>query len=343
MPENSPTISVQVVTWNGMRHLPTCFRSIEEQTRPADQLLVIDNYSIDGTLDWIRDNAPRAYILRQNRNTGFAHGHNQGFRLTKTKYILCLNQDVILDKEWLERATEIMEKNPQLGMLGGRIMRYDYDDHELTGVVISDIVDSAGLRIDRARHVIDRESGWKMDRHRAESGLVFGLSGACIMFRTAALNAVRYGDEYFDEDFFSYKEDIDLAWRLQRAGWSAWYQDDLLAFHHRTIRGEAMSASLRMAKYYWQREKMNARFSYRNHLLMLIKNETPTTFWPDSPWIIWYETGKFIFLLFTRPRTLSVWREVLRLIPSMKRKARLIEEKSKVPAKEIRMWFLKTA
>lgn len=341
MTEHKPTVAVQVVTWNGLRHIPSCLRSVEEQTYTDHQLLIIDNASIDGSLEWLRANAPKVYILRNNKNAGFARAHNQGFRLTKSPYVLCLNQDVVLDRTWLDKAVEVMESDPEVGMIGGRIIRYDYDENSLTGIAISDIVDTAGLAADRGRHVVDRESGWPLSRHQVTSGPVFGLSGACVLFRLAALESVRYQDEFFDEDFFAYKEDVDLAWRFHRRGWSAWYRDDLVAYHYRSIRGVAMSISWRMAQYYRGREQRNAWYSYRNHLLMLLKNERPSTFWPDSLWILWFEIGKFVFLLFTRPRTLSAWGDVFRLAGKMRRKGKVISSSATVPAGQVRQWFRK--
>ncbi len=71
----------------------------------------------------------------------------------------------------------------------------------------------------------------------AEAERVFGLSGALVMYRATALQAVRFEDEFFDHDFFAYKEDVDLAWRLQHLGWDAWYEPRAIAHHYRGMYG----------------------------------------------------------------------------------------------------------
>ncbi len=333
-------ISIQLVSWNGIVHLPSCLRSIEAQTLKPKRLLIVDNGSVDETVRWLQANAPTAYVLRNNRNLGFCRGHNQAFRLANTPYVLCLNQDIVLDPQWLDRAVQIMDDHPEVGALGGMTVRSDYDENSLTGIKDSGIIDSTGLVVYRSRHAVDRDSGTARDTCHRPAGSVFGLNAACIVYRMAALESIRYQDEYFDDDFFAYKDDIDTSWRLRRAGWECWYDPRLIAFHHRTIRGEQSVSSLQIARQHRRRKQVNAWFSYRNHLLLLIKNETRATFWRDAAWILWYEFRKAGYLLVTQPRALTAWRDILKLRTNMRRKAKTIRTTARCTPMQIRTWFL---
>ena len=326
--------------WNGIVHLPTCFQSIEKQTNKNFSILVVDNGSLDGSVAWIRVNVPHAYILQNNRNLGFADAHNQAIRLSKAPYVLCLNQDFLLEPQWIESAVTYLDAHPEVASYGTRIVRYSYNEQALTGVDISGIIDSTGLRVTRSRHAFDRDSGRRTEDRAPHSEFVFGLSAACVMYRRSALESVRYQDEYFDDDFFAYKEDVDLSWRLQRAGWSAWYDDTITAYHHRSIRGQNSVSSLKLAQSHRHRTAINTRLSYRNHQLMLLKNETAGTFWPDSIQIVWYEFRKFVFLLFTGPKTLNAWVDVWRLAGRMRKKKAIIRQHARRSAGEVRQWFI---
>ncbi len=336
---DKPEVTVHIVSWNGLTHLPSCLRSVIGQTYSPINVMVVDNGSIDGTVPWLASEYPLVHVLRNTRNLGFCRAHNQAIRLTNAPYVLSLNQDMVLSPSWVEQAVRTMAKRPEIGALGGKLLRYSYSAEELKSVLVSDIIDSAGLKIYRSRHVIDRGSGQTDSGQYQRSAAVFGLSGAGIMFRRTALESIRYRDEYFDENIFAYKDDIDVARRLQRQGWINWYDGDLIAYHHRSVRGQATMNNLKIARNYRQRRQFNDSYSYRNQWLLLFKHETWSSLWPDLPWVAWYEFKKFVFLLMTHPRTLLGFWQAIKLRPIMRLKAKLMNHTARRPATDIRAWF----
>jgi GT2 family glycosyltransferase len=333
-------VTVQIVTWNSLTHVPSCLESLDQQTFQPLRILMIDNGSIDRTVPWLEEHYPQINLLRNTRNTGFSHAHNQGFRITRSDYVVVLNPDVVIAPDWIERGVAWLDAHPQDGTYGGKIRRYEYSGEELKSVVKSDILDTCGLRVSRSRHAVDRGSG-QLDRGQFDQAEpVFGHSGACVLYRLSALESIRYQDEFFDEDFFAYKDDVDAAWRLQRAGWTSWYDPGSLAWHHRGIAGRDGSGNLAIAQNHKRRQRWANRLSYRNHWMMLIKNETWTSVWRDLPWIVWYELRKFGWLLISQPSSLSVIPDILRLSKKMKRKAKLIQRTQRVSPLLIRQWFL---
>lgn len=340
MNKNNPRVAVHLVSWNSLQHLASSLDGIANQTYPAVEPLIIDNASVDGTETWLREHYPHFHLLRNTRNLGFARAHNQGILLTDAPYILMINPDVVLTTDWITRGVEYLEKNDAAGSYGGKILRFEYSPDELREVRFSDIIDSTGLAGNRARHFVDRGSH-EIDRGQYDQPeAVFGFSGALVLFRRSALESIRYRDEYVDDDFFAYKDDTDLAWRLQRRGWTAWYDPLALAYHHRAIKGQSTTSDRLIAKNHRSRSTLNSYYSYRNHWLMLIKNERPNTWWRDGLWISWYELKKFIYLLIRRPAALRAWSDVLRLTPVMRRKAKALDRTAIRSAIEVRRWFL---
>lgn len=324
-----------------MTHLQSCLQSIVDQTYQPISIMVVDNGSIDGTVKWLASEYPQVHLLRNTRNVGFCRGHNQAIRITDSPYVLCLNQDVVLTPDWIAQAVNVLESQPQVGSVGGKLIRYSYSDEELKSVVPSGIIDSAGLRVFRSRHTVDRGSGEQDSGQFNRSEPVFGLSGACILLRRQALESIRYRDEYFDEDFFAYKDDVDLAWRLQRLNWTNWYEGSISAYHHRSIQGQEKTGNIQIAKNFKLRARFNAAYSYRNHWLVAMKNESFSSRRPDLPWIWWYEFRKIVFLLFTRPLALSGITGAIKLRASMKAKAVLLNHIAKQSAVAIRnRWII---
>jgi len=314
-----------------------------QQTYRPITTMIVDNNSADSTVAWLASEYPQVHLLRNNRNVGFCRGHNQAIRITDSPYVLCLNPDVVVGPEWIAQAVHLLERRPDIGALSGKLLRYSYSDEELKSIVPSGIIDSAGLRIYRSRHVIDRGSGEQDTGQYDRAEAVFGMSGACILFRRAALESIRWRDEYFDEDFFAYKDDIDVARRLLRLNWVNWYDGSLVAYHHRSIRGQSKSGNINIAKNFNRREKFNATYSYRNHWLLAIKHESFRSVWPDLPWIVWYEFRKAGFLLVTRPAALLGGFSALRLRSTIKAKAALLDRVAKQPTTSIRQWWTTTS
>lgn len=338
MPDQS-RVAVHIVTWNSLTHISACLEAVTQQRFQPLNVMVVDNGSVDGTVKWMEEHYPQLHLLRNTRNLGFCRAHNQAIRLTAAEYILVLNPDVILEKDWVQRGVSFLDQHPEFGSFGGKLRRFTYSPDELKEVVTSDIVDSAGLRVFRSRHTIDRGSGESDHGQFDQAQEVFGHSGACCLFRRAALETVRWHDQYFDEDFFAYKDDLDLAWRLQRLGWKSWYDPKAVAFHHRHIQGQSAVSDILIARNHSSRDRFNSYYSYRNHWLTLLKNERWSTLWRDGLWMMWYEGKKFFYLLFSHPSSLRGLTSAWRLWPLMARKARLLDHHAKIIPNQVRQTF----
>ncbi|PIR06412.1 MAG: hypothetical protein COV55_03960 [Candidatus Komeilibacteria bacterium CG11_big_fil_rev_8_21_14_0_20_36_20] len=324
-------VTVSLLTWNGAEYLPWLLKSLKEQSFPNWELLVLDNASTDQSVAVVLEYYPQARIIRQKKNVGFAKGHNLLIGWSNSNYILLLNQDIILEPDYLEKTVNFLEKNSQVAAVAGKTMYWDFKEEGKTS-----IIDSFGLKINRQRQVIDAHQGQKDFEFSDKE--VFGLSAAVVLLRRESLESIKIPRshdyfEYLDEDFFAYKEDIDLAWRLRLFGWENWLITNTRAYHHRSV---ASAQNIRESRK--TRQTAN-RLSYRNHFITLYKNSFVTNilrdFWP----ILWYESRKFFYFLLFERSTLAGCGEFIKNLPKMRAKRKLIKKNRQIKASEVRQWF----
>jgi len=342
-------ISINIVTWNSLKYLSQALSSILNQTYRDFRLLIVDNGSSDGTAEYVRKNFPEAGVLRNVKNLGFTRAHNQGIAYAQAHLggdggeplVLITNPDIILEPDFLEKLVAEMDRRPEAGSAGGKLLKvFERGDGDVREAVKTNVIDSTGIRMTRSRRAIDRGAGELDDRGKFDRPEeVFGVSGAIALYRLSALDDVAYRGECLDEDFFAYKEDIDLAWRLRLRGWSSLYVPAAKAYHYRTAAGREKASVREIISGRRGRSKMVNFFSYRNHLLMRAKNDQWQNYLLHWPWIWWYELRKSFYILFFEPATFKAYFSYLRLLPRALAKRRLSLGRKQVSAKDIRRWF----
>lgn len=338
-------VSIHLITWNGQKYIEECLNSIFEQTFKDFLLLVIDNGSVDKTCQIIENQfvpllGQRIRFLKNKNNLGFAKAHNQALLWTDSEYVLILNQDVILAENFIEELVDFLDKNPKAGAVTGKVLRWQFaNDEHLKTSYKTDIVDSLGLKIFKNQRVVEVAAGKKDQGQFAEVTEVFGVSATCPIYRRSALNDVRYNDEFFDNDFFSYKEDVDLAYRLQWRGWRSFYVPSALAYHDRSAKGAEDLSDSHVIKQRKHKNKFINYHSYRNHLFLLYKNLSGGLFWRHSLGIMFYEAKKFFYVLFAERSSLSGLREFFKKRKLMKQKHRFIMKNRLIKDEKMGEWF----
>jgi len=323
-------LSVNLVSWNGMKYIKDCLKSLEQQTFTDFSLLVVDNGSTDGTLEFIKEEYPHVKVVEHKKNAGFARAHNQAIHWTKSPYILILNQDIILDQNCFEELIKFMDEHEKAGAVTPKLLRLQEGEK-------TNYIDSLGLKINKKFQVQDIAQG-ELDSGQYESREeVFGCSGACPIYRRSALVDVRFENEFFDEDFFSYKEDIDLSFRLQAKGWQNWVVPQAVAYHARGVGAEKGSRSLfQLFKHRRAKGVFANYFSYRNHLYFLNKNCVQ---WKFLPQIFLYEFGKFLYTLFLDPKNLRALVDVWKKRKRMKSKRKFMKHALETSKQNMLKWF----
>ena len=208
----SGQVDIVIVNWNGRCFLEKYLDSVVRQTYPKITLLIIDNESEDGSVEWLRTHRPDVKVLPQVENLGFARAQNLGIRSARGEYYMPLNYDVALSPDFVERLVQALQGDARLGSVSGKLLRLTEDGQP------TPVLDSTGHVFRRSRTAENRGEG-EADRgqyDRAEE--VFGVSGTAPLYRREMLESIRIGDEYYDESYFAYWEDVDLDWRARHAG-----------------------------------------------------------------------------------------------------------------------------
>lgn len=343
--------SINLVVYNGSPWLPWCLESISNQTYKDFFLLIIDNGSIDNSYDICSNflqNHPQlavhSRIIKNKTNIGFARGHNQALAWTESDYVLVLNQDVYLIPDYLELLVASVERQETTAAISGKLLTWQFDSSSWHVSNLNQqshqIIDSMGLQIKRSRRVINLNQGEVDTGKWSQAIRVFGVAGTAPLYRRQSLLTVSPSGEIFDEDFVSYKEDIDIAWRLQLAGFNSWVEPKAVAYHDRSL-----SSGRRWRDEYNLRRRRAQDlkiYSWANHLAVLIKNDGILNFLLDLPWFFTYEFGKIIFMLLTDPITLfKAYLRFLKLLPRFIKKRGILKSTRRLAYKDLRYWWIK--
>lgn len=229
-----PLVSVVIPTLRGRQWLPDCIAALRAQTLPARdvEIIVVDNASADGTREWLASQ-PDLRVIRNDVNCGFAAACNQGTRASDSPFVALLNDDTRPEPGWLEALVHTMTSDESRmtndqSAIGNRKSSIGSCASLMLYADRPDMVQSAGICMDRAAIAWDRLGGRPASEREAQQPCeVFGASGGACLYRRAMLDEIGL----FDERFFAYLEDVDLAWRAQRAGWRCRYAPQARVLH----------------------------------------------------------------------------------------------------------------
>lgn len=336
-------LSVHLVAWNGAKYAPFLFDSLRKQTYKDWQLLIVDNNSQDGMVEAMKkelDNFPVQYkIITNKTNLGFAGGHNLAFKQTADEYFLLLNQDMYLASDCLEKIVNFLDQHPEAASISPRLMKWEFPNN------FTDKIDSLGLRVYKNRRVVEQyaQQNWSEVGNKllaiSDKLAVFGVSGALPALRRSAVKSVLYADgTIFDESYHSYKEDVDLAFRLISAGFKSYVLLDAVAYHDRSAAGPELADDASALANKKNQSEWVKYHSYKNHLMTLYKNEYWQNFTLDFPWVLWYEFKKFAYFLLFDRQVLGGLKEVFG--KDLTRKRRLIKSLRKISWQEMRKWWV---
>lgn len=337
-----PLVSVIILSYNSRPYIEKCLDTVLAQDYPNLEILVIINGSADGSAEFIKSRYGRhkkIRIIEPGENLWFSRGNNFGIKRAQGEYILTLNQDTVLERNFISRLAGAMAEDLKLGSVSGKLLHYKYDIDSKTRVL-----DSTGIEIFRTRRVIDRGQ-WEVDQGQYDSATdIFGASGAAALYRRRALEEVKLpkynGEfEYFDEDFIAYKEDVDLAWRLQLLGYKCRLLPAAVVYHGRMIGRSWPSQVIRFILNRSRQPRLVRKLSFKNHYLMMVKNEVMPVFFWQIGFIIVREFLLLIYTLLFEQFQIFALIEFTRQLPNALRKRKIIMTKVKIPLADLKTLF----
>ena len=208
----TPGPAVVIPNWNGRRWLPGCLQALATQERLPGEVIVVDNGSTDGSREYLRDAHPGVRVIALPANAGFARAANLGLEAAgaTTPFVALVNTDVELAPDWLARTEAALAAHPEAASVACKMVALDDPG----------LIDDAGDVLRRDGVCEQRGRGTRDDGRLDAPGEVFGASAGAALYRVAAVRAAGG----FDERYFAYLEDVDLALRLRLAGHTCRYE-----------------------------------------------------------------------------------------------------------------------
>lgn len=279
MTQSPLPISIIIITWNSAEVIEGCLESLRGQG--AREIHIIDNGSQDATLEIIaRSNLP-IVLHQETENKGFSYACNEGLAKTELSYVFYLNDDATLRPGYLETLYNKLENHPGGASAVGKMVYLEHGRQ---------FIDSAGIDLGHhALRPLDRGHGEPDIGQYDQPCEIFGPSATATLYRRSSLLALC--PRPFDEEFFAYYEDVDLAWRLGRRGYKHFYVPDAVVDHCR--RGPDGKPS-----------PLRAR-AFSNRYLLWAKNENPWRFLSYAPLALSWESVRLVKRLFSDPALLS--------------------------------------
>lgn len=252
--------SITIVTYNSGRFIKRCLESVLAQRYPNKEIIVIDNASTDGTQALLEQFEDSCRIVYNETNIGFAAAQNQAIKLSRGDWILTLNPDVLLTPNFIEALLHVSRLDPQVGTVCGKLLTMTAS----FALPQEPLVDSTGIYFTPMLRHLDRGSQEVDNGHFLNIEYVFGATAAAALYRREMIDDISVNGEFFDDDFFVYREDADVAWRAQLLGWRCLYTPQARGYHVRTVlpgNRHALPAVINM-------------HSVKNRFLMRLKNMT---------------------------------------------------------------------
>jgi GT2 family glycosyltransferase len=226
---SSDLVSITIVTYNSGRFIKRCLDSVLDQTYPFKEIIVIDNCSTDGTTDILEPFEDRCRIVYNEDNIGFAAAQNQAIGMSDSDWVLTLNPDVLLLPDFITALVHAGNQDPRIGTVCGKLLTmsagFDFPEKP--------VVDSTGIYFTPTLRHLDRGSLEYDNGHYRQYEYVFGATAAAALYRREMIEDISLDGEFFDSDFFVYREDADVAWRSQLLGWKCLYAPYARGYHVR--------------------------------------------------------------------------------------------------------------
>jgi len=308
-------VTVIIPNWNGREMLEIVLSSLAEQEYDDFSVLVVDNGSDDGSVEYVRERWPDVDVLALPENVGFAPAVNRGIEATGAEYVALLNNDMEVTPTWLGELVLELDRHPEAGSVTSKLLSF----HD------RDVLDGAGDVLTWSGNANRRGQGELDSGQYDQPGDVFSACGGAALYRRSALREVGL----FDEDFFAYLEDVDWGFRAQLRGWKCRYVPSSVAYHV----GAATTS---------RQGGLEVFLARRNQLALVVKNlplSSLARFW-------WLILGEQLHALWIALRTrtlrfqLAAWASAARRLPRTLSKRREIQRRRRIGHADLRELIL---
>jgi GT2 family glycosyltransferase len=313
MSKPSAEVTAVVVNWNSGTWTRTCLAHLEAQTVPVGRIILVDNGSTDGSVEWLRA-TPGIELIPLGENVGFAAANNVGIARCRSEFVLLVNPDVELASDYVERLLPAFA-DQRVGSVTGKLLRpgparlIDSTGHNVYGM---------GWAENRGEELPDRSDDCEEE--------IFGVCAAAAAYRLAALKETAINGEVFDESYFAYIEDVDLDWRLRWLGWKAWYVPSAVGIHHRSSTRGRYTAPI-------------MRHILKNRFLTVMKNYNQRMLVRNLPGIVVFTIIKTIDFARVHPEAALGLVDMARMGRAARQRGRAARQAGMVSGDEMEGWL----
>jgi len=301
-------VSVVIPNWNGKRFLTGCLDSLAKQTYKTLEVIVVDNGSTDGSIEFLAQNYPDVKVARFEINTGFSKAVNRGILESLGEFVVLMNNDTTCEDSWIAELVKAIKQHPEAGSAGCKMLAYD--DHR--------ILDGAGDGYRRGG-LPGRIGHRELDNGQFDTPrFILGACGGAALYRRSLFDDIGL----FDEDYFAYLEDVDMGLRAQSAGYKCIYVPSAIIYH--------LGCGTTGSGY----SPLVVKLSARNNWNTIIKNIPGKLVWKFLPQILYWQTYYLAVVTVRGGQVLPYFLgslQALMLLPNMLKKRHEIKAKRRVP------------
>lgn len=321
------------------KYLPYFLKSVRKQNFQNFQLVFIDNSDLEknDNIKYIKKFYPEAIVVRTGKNIGFAKSNNimikKAFEL-KADYFFATNLDMIYEPNVVSELVNVIMRAPQVASATCKIKQWNFAERENENCGKTNFIDTVGIEITKEHRFIDVGQG-EIDAGQFNiEKEIFGASGAAVIFNMIALKDIAFVDEnkkeeYFDELMFMYKEDVDLAYRFQLAGYKSIYTPNTVIYHDRSIESKGKGI-LGIIKGRLGRGKKYKEWSWLNHHIILKKLVDKDLSANTKIKTFWYEIKSNLYVLFFEPFLIKQWLQLFKLRKYIRARKKQVKKRVKI-------------
>jgi len=320
-----PKVTVVQVIYNHKKYIEPVFTAIFNQTFTDFHVVAVISGNDDGGKELLMEKFPQVDIIDPGYNIGFAAGHNMVFEKYDSEFFQLVNPDLILEPTYIENMLKAFS-DETVGAVTGKLYQFNDLKFKIEDFRNNTTLDTTGVTISKSGRARDRGQHEIDNRQYDQSMLVKAISGAGPMYRRSTLQATSYQlpakKEYFDEDFHSYWEDVDLTWRMSNAGWKCLFVPSAVGYHGRGAGSSKKGYTdvLGFIKHHRHLSPRVLQLNYKNHIFMYVKN---------SPWFypqfFVREFFMLCYVLLFEISTLKILLQFFRQFPLIWKKRKLIQ------------------
>ncbi|MDB0439179.1 glycosyltransferase family 2 protein [Clostridioides difficile] len=262
-------IDIVIPNYNASCYLKNCIDSVLSQTYNDFRIIVIDNNSEDDSYEWLKEHKNILY-KKLDKNYGFSVAVNEGIKLSNSEYVILLNNDTEVKKDWIENLIKTIESNENIFSASSKMIRY-YE---------REIIDDAGDEYNLIGWTLKRGDGKSIKKFN-KNKIVFSSCAGAAIYRRSILDEIGY----FDEKFFAYMEDIDISYRARIYGYTNIYCSDAIVYH--------IGSGTTGSRY----NDFKVRLSARNNVYLIYKNMPFLQILINIPFLLTGFLIKYIFFI----------------------------------------------